>query len=125
MMQRRKRTVLTLISCFALGSVQITAHGGVITTQQYLNVIERQQTIERIDALLAREEVRSQLERLGVDPADALARVDALTDSELTLLAAQIEELPAGASLLGVIGVVFVVLLILELVGVIDIFKRI
>jgi len=33
--------------------------------------------------------------------------------------------LPAGADALAVIGIVFLVLLILELVGVIDIFKKI
>lgn len=36
----------------------------------------------------------------------------------------QVDRLPAGGSALAVIGVVFVVLLILELVGVIDIFKK-
>jgi hypothetical protein len=33
--------------------------------------------------------------------------------------------LPAGGSLLGLIGAVFVVLLILEVTGVIDIFKKV
>lgn len=126
-MRRRRQTVpvLFLISCFALGSVQVTAQAGVITTHQYLNALDRQQAIEHIDALLAREEVRKQLARLGVDPADALARVDALSDRELQRLAAHIEELPAGAGLLGLVGAVFIVLLILELVGVTNIFNRV
>ena len=33
--------------------------------------------------------------------------------------------MPAGGNLLGVIGIAFIVLLILELVGVIDIFNKI
>jgi uncharacterized membrane protein (Fun14 family) len=40
------------------------------------------------------------------------------------MLAGQVAEAPAGASALAVIGVVFLVLLILEAVGVIDIFKK-
>ena len=33
---------------------------------------------------------------LGVDPAEATLRVDALTDEELILLAGRLEDLPAG-----------------------------
>jgi hypothetical protein len=41
------------------------------------------------------------------------------------VLAGRLEELPAGGDLLAVVGITFVVILILELVGVIDIFKKI
>ena len=51
------------------------------------------------------------------------ARVAALSTEELRQLKLQIDELPAGG-LLAVIGVVFVVLLILELVGVTNIFNN-
>jgi len=50
--------------------------------------------------------------------------VAALTDSELRTLAGQMAEMPAGADALAVIGIVFLVLLILEAVGVIDVFKK-
>jgi hypothetical protein len=53
------------------------------------------------------------------------ARLARLTDSELRTLADRIDQAPAaGADILAVIGVVFVVLLILEAVGVIDVFKK-
>jgi hypothetical protein len=58
-----------------------------------------------------------------VDPVAASERVAALTDEELRYLDGRLAELPAGAGVVEVIGIVFVVLLILELVGVIDIFK--
>ena len=51
-------------------------------------------------------------------------RLDALSDAEVATLAGQIDEAPAGGDALAVIGIVFVVLIILELVGVIDIFKK-
>ena len=69
--------------------------------------------------------MRGRLEQLGVDPLAADARIAALTDQELQLLATDLENLPAGGSALGVVGIVFIVLLILELVGVIDIFNKI
>jgi hypothetical protein len=77
-----------------------------------------------VNAALAREEVRAQFEALGVEPAQVESRIAALTDAELRTLAGQMSDLPAGADALAVIGIVFLVLLILEAVGVIDIFKK-
>jgi hypothetical protein len=69
-------------------------------------------------------EVREKLSALGVDAAQLDARVAALTDAELATLADRIDTMPAGAGAIEVIGIVFLVLLILEAVGVIDIFKK-
>jgi uncharacterized membrane protein (Fun14 family) len=126
-MQARNRFSLVLVLCTALftASIQSAAYGGVISTEQYLSAIDREATIARIDAVLARDEVRRQLEHHGVDPAAASARVAELTDRELQTLATDLESLPAGGNALAVVGIVFLVLLILELVGVIDIFKKI
>jgi hypothetical protein len=126
-MQTRPTCSLVLMLCIAVfsSSMQSAARGGVIGTQQYLSAVDRESAIARVDAVLAREEVRSRLEHYGVDPAAAQERVAALTDQELQTLANDLENLPAGGDLLGVVGIVFLVLLILELVGVIDIFKKI
>jgi hypothetical protein len=125
-MKTRTRCSIALVMSLALFSSSIEiAHAGVIGTQQYLSSIDRAATIEHIDAVLARDEVRQELERLGVDPAAAQERVAALTDQELETLSTDLDRLPAGGSVLGLFGVVFIVLLILELVGVIDIFKKI
>jgi len=77
-----------------------------------------------VNATLARDQVREQFMALGVEPAEVESRLAALTDSELRMLAGQVAEAPAGADALAVIGIVFLVLLILEAVGVIDIFKK-
>jgi len=61
---------------------------------------------------------------MGVDPSQVDARIASLTDGELRTLAGQMNDLPAGSGALAVIGIVFLVLLILEAVGVIDIFKK-
>jgi hypothetical protein len=90
-----------------------------------LDVLERRATLDEIDAVLARAEIQSELQRLGVDPAETSARVAALSDAELSELADNLENLPAGGSVVGIVGVVFIVLLVLEFVGVIDIFKKI
>jgi len=77
-----------------------------------------------IDATLARADVRAQLAEMGVEQAAIDGRLAALSEDEIASLADQIQTAPAGGDFLAVVGVVFVVLIILELVGVIDIFKK-
>lgn len=100
------------------------AQAAVVGTQQALAVDARDARISEIQASLARGDVRQAMVGLGVDPAHAGSRVAALSDRELEQLQGQLNSLPAGGDVLGLIGAVFVVLLILELTGVIDIFKK-
>lgn len=122
----RIRSLIVFAMSTALFAVTLeSARAGVIGTEQYLESLDRETAITRVEAVLARAEVKAELERLGVDTELASQRVAALTDEELRTLSAELENLPAGGSVLGTIGVVFIVLLVLELVGVIDIFKKI
>lgn len=73
---------------------------------------------------LARDDVRRAMVALGVDPAAAYERVDSLTPAELAALDGELEQLPAGGDFLAVVGIVFVVLIILELVGVTNVFTK-
>jgi len=114
------------VLCFALlnlGSPPV-AEAGLVTTLQAAAATTRTQDLATVNAALAREEVRAQFEALGVEPAQIESRVAALTDAELRTLAGQMADMPAGADALAVIGIVFLVLLILEAVGVIDVFKK-
>jgi hypothetical protein len=124
-MSRGKINQVVCALCCSLSlSLMPAARADVIGAEQFIDTIDRQATLERIDAVLARSEVQRELERLGVDSAEASERVAALNDQELILLADRLEELPAGGSLLAAVGIAFVVILILELVGAIDIFKK-
>jgi hypothetical protein len=100
------------------------ARAELVGTLQAVESSTRTQDLATVSAALARQEVRDQMAALGVDAADIDARVARLTDSELRTLADRMGEMPAGGDALAVIGIVFVVLIILELVGVIDIFKK-
>jgi hypothetical protein len=121
----RNRFVIYFI-CLAmlnLGS-PLVAQAELIGTLQAVEASTRAQDLATVSTALARDQVRAQFVAFGVDPAQVETRVAALTDSELRTLAGKISEAPAGADALAVIGIVFVVLLILEMVGVIDIFKK-
>ena len=120
-----RATTVAMLS-FALlntGFLQ-SAQAGVIDTAAMMHTA-RDAHIAAIHSQLARDEVRSQLERFGVEAAAIDGRLAALSDRELAELSQRMQETPAGGDgLLAVIGLTFVVLIVLELVGVIDIFKR-
>lgn len=118
----RTITLLMMVNLVTLGFVQ-SAGAGVIGTEAAMLSQERAQRIERIHSVLSRDSVQQQLEQLGVDPEAAMARVASLSDAELLALDERMNELPAGAGALEVLGIVLLVLLVLELVGVTDVFK--
>ncbi len=114
---------LVCVAVLNLGS-PLVAQAGIVGTLQAVEASSRAADLATVDAALARDEVRAQFVALGVAPEQVEARVAALTDAELRTLAGQMADLPAGGDALAVIGIVFLVLLILEAVGVIDIFKK-
>jgi len=102
------------------------ALAALIQTPDAIAAQQGGQPIERMTRLLAREDVRAQLVQMGIDPTVAEERVAALTEAEAAQLQQQLDSLPAGGdSVPAVIGIVFIVLLILELTGVINIFSKI
>ena len=114
-----------LVGTLAASLVVNPATASIISTQQALSADMRASTEADIRASLARDDVRQAMQQLGVDPADADTRIASLSDAELLRMQGELDRLPAGGGALAVIGVVFVVLLILELVGVTNIFNRI
>jgi len=120
---RRACVALVSLSLLSLG-MQAPAVAGVIGTSEAIAVAQDDGPRAVVEATLARDDVRAKFVELGVDAAVVESRLAALTESELQTLADQIGEAPAGGDFLAVVGVVFVVLIILELTGVIDIFKK-
>ncbi|HEU5467819.1 MAG TPA: PA2779 family protein [Steroidobacteraceae bacterium] len=121
---RFRRACVAVLSASLISlCMQTPAAAGMVGTAEAI-ASERNGARAAIDATLARADVRAELERMGVDPAAVEGRLDALSEAELAALADQVGEAPAGGDALAVIGIVFVILLILELVGVIDIFKK-
>ena len=105
---------LVSVALVSLGFMQI-AHAGMVDTQVLIEQQAGTERLAKIESLLA----------LGVDPADVQQRVQHLTDAEIAAFEQRLDAEIAGGSAIGVIGTVFLVLLILELVGVTDIFKKI
>lgn len=119
------RSVISAVLSLALiFTTSMPAYAGMIGTGEALAQEARSAHVAQVQAFVERDEVRGQLEAMGVDPAHATERVAAMTDSELQQLATNIEELPAGG-VLGVVVVVLVILLLLEILGVTNIFSKV
>lgn len=113
---------LVSVSIICMGFAQV-APAGMIGTAHLVNEESRAASLSRMEVLLAREDVSRQLEAFGVDRALVVERLNGLSHAELMELEGQLESQVAGGDVIAVIGIVFVVLMILELVGVTDIFK--
>ena len=111
-----------LYVAIATMSMQTPAHAGLVGTGEV--IAQQQGSLARTQVLdaLARDDVKAQLVALGVDPADAAARVAALNDEEMQALATRMQDLPAGGDYLGVAEFLFLELLLTDILGFTDIF---
>ena len=79
-----------------------------------------------IKTILDREDAQAVLKAQGIDPLEAMARVDSLTDTEARRIADQIEELPGGGgffvTFLIVVGVIVLILAITDALGYTNVF---
>jgi hypothetical protein len=120
---QRSIVYVLMLSVLGLGSPAMV-QAQIIGTLAAVESQQRDQDLATVNGALAREEVRQRMTALGVNEAQLDARIAAMTDSELRTLAGEIDAMPAGGDALALVGAVFLVLLILEAVGVIDIFKK-
>ena len=92
------------------------------------NLMESRRALEArayITSVLAREDIQKALMARGIDPIEAQARADSLTDQEAIQFADTMEQLPAGGLigyLVGLAVLVFLVLLITDILGFTDVF---
>ena len=122
------RTIaFTLAAALFITSLPLgTAGAGLVPTEQLVEAKSASSDRERLAAILMRDDVRAQMETLGVDRDEAMARLASLSDQEVQQIAGRIDELPAGQNfLVGVLivaGIVLVALVVLDLIGVTDVF---
>jgi len=112
--------VVLLITALPQGLAQ----AALITTDQVIGDSPGERA--KVEAFLQRGDVRTQMMALGVDPAEAAARVASLSDREIGRIAGQIDRLPAGqgviVAVVGAAVLIFLVLLVTDLLGLTHVF---
>lgn len=89
------------------------AQAGIIATDQVATTATQTDRTAVLN-MLSRSDIASQLQLLGIDPAQAKDRVQAMTDEEVSALANNLNSLPAG----GISDAAAVLLIILIAAGV-------
>ena len=115
---------LMSVALICVGFVQ-TSSAGIISTGYMLDTQMRDASLARVELLLARQDVEQQLLAFGVDAEFVAERLRGMSHTELMTLEGRLDEQLAGGDVLALVGAVFLVLLILDLVGVTDVFKSI
>ena len=111
------KRLLSSLLIVCLAGLGLPVHAGMLPTDA------ANPARARVLTVLERSDVQAQLHANGVSPADVKARVAAMSDDEVGQLAGQIDSLPAGGSdALTIILVAFLILLILDILGITHIF---
>lgn len=102
-----------------------SAWAAMIGTDSISNGNRVQSPREYLNNLLAREDIQTALVSQGIDPQEAQARIDSLSDAEVNDIVNKLDQLPAGGflgELLIVVALVFIILLFTDIAGYTDIF---
>jgi hypothetical protein len=118
---RRVVAGLVLVSMTGL-IVPLPAQAGIVATEAFAESGVVAPERARLATLLARSDLRAQLEAKGVRASDVQARIDALSDEEAAQLAGRIDSLPAGGDVIGAVVFVFLVLLVTDILGLTKVF---
>ncbi|QFT84751.1 hypothetical protein FIU88_07155 [Halomonas sp. THAF12] len=116
-----------LILALVIGSLPAiaavpAADQGLVGTTTLLDAQSSQQDRDKIRRVLAREDVQQQLLLQGVSPAEVEDRVAALSDAEARQMADRLDQMPAGASVVGALFAVFIILLVTDILGLTDVY---
>lgn len=111
--------ILMIILTMLLSVPYQAAFAALVETETMLDMSHGREARETLKQFMVRQDVRSAIVSQGVDPLEAEARLNSLTEAEVVQLADQIDQLPAGGDVLGlaitVLVIVILVLVILRL----------
>ncbi|MHC4432075.1 MAG: PA2779 family protein [Planctomycetota bacterium] len=121
----KKALVIGLAAQLALATQMSTgARAEMLGTDA---AISKYSALANRDALLGevrKEEVREKIIALGVDPTEAEARLEALSDAEIASMVSQMDEESAGAgAVVGALVTVFIILLVTDLLCLTKVFN--
>ncbi len=111
-----------LVSMLVVASIFAgNAHASMISTDAVINAGTEQYNQQQLQTALESEELRQQLQELGVDTKQLNDRIASLTAEEIQQLNADLEQQPAGG-IVGVLLTIFIVFVITDMLCATDVF---
>ncbi|PUB11568.1 PA2779 family protein [Yoonia sediminilitoris] len=112
----KRGVAIALSAQLVLATQAVTmAQAEMLGTEAAINKYAQHSDRSFLMGELQREDVRAEIVALGVDPAEAEARLAALSDAEVASILAQMEKDNAGADIIGILFTVFIVLLVTDI----------
>jgi hypothetical protein len=119
----KKLFVHTLITALVFVGFTQTVQAAIISTAQIVSAAAAQQNRAKINATFDRADVQAEMQKLGITPDEAKARVAALTDAETASIAQRVDSMPAGGDgIVGALIFIFVLLLVTDILGLTKVF---
>lgn len=120
---KKTKQIVASVLIMMLGLIQLpVAQAAMITTDQAIQAQQGDAERARLISLLQKEELQQQLTAYGLDASMAAERVHSMSDAEVAVLNAKLDELPAGEGIVGLAALFFIVFIITDALGATDIF---
>jgi hypothetical protein len=118
-LRKRRRPVSVFLTILVLSLVlpYQPVLAAMVGTETVMEQEHGKEARDYLKKVIAREDVRAALVAQGIDPQEAKARVDSLSDAEAVCAAKQIEGLPAGGvTFVEIFGIAVVVALVIVII---------
>ena len=115
--------ILTLVLSLLLICAPISqAQAAIIANAQLIDQVQQVNDKAALLQTINRLDVQEQLLNMGVNTAELESRISQMTQQEIAQLNQQINDLPAGGDVLGIIVLIFIIFIITDVIGATDIF---
>lgn len=123
-MQHSKSLMASILSMIILISsvLSVSAHADYIDNPDLFTSEQSQLDKAQLRDFLSTAGAQEKLIEMGVSPELAMVRVDQLTPQEVAQFNQNVENMPAGSGVLGVIVLFAVIFIITDVIGATDIF---
>jgi len=122
-MKIMRLTMSWVLSIMLVLSPVMSAQAAIVDNDALLAETPAQHTRDSLQQLFKQDQVRAQLQALGVSPEWARERARTLTDADLARINNGTGQLEAGGdSVLGVLLVIFIIFVITDIIGATNIF---
>ena len=119
-------SVILAVIMFLISAPVQSVLAAMIDTETIMDSARGREAREYLHQLLSRREIQDAIVAQGIDPNEAWARISSLSDNEIIRIADQIDQLPAGGGVIEFLLIIilagFIVLVILDLTGIMDVF---
>lgn len=117
-----KKWTSAVLALAFLGLSTMPLQAAMISTDEVISTQQAEMDRQALATVLDRADVQDKLVAMGVTVGDVEQRIALMTDAEVAQLNQQIADLPAGADVVGILVLLFVIFVVTDVIGATDIF---